>query len=207
MVVSLKGEQAKILEQSSCARDVGGSLFLKIVPLKLSTLSTTKEKMSGPMQAMMPPIYLPGQEPLPPGFTEQDRLQMQETKKWQAYMTTAMEGCPTKCLLSGGAGFALGGFFSLLSASLSVDDPLRRSNLAAAQLMASEKGLPPPPELTTAQQTKLFFKETGKGMYRSAKGFGKVGALYAGIECCIEGVSAFVLEYKNILSHIHYPSV
>ena len=140
-------------------------------------------------QAMMPPIYLPGQEPLPPGFGEEDRKQMEQMKNWQRWTSTAMESCPAKCAMSGGAGFALGGFFSLLSASLSVDDPLRRSNLAAAQALALEKGLPPPPEMSTAQQTKEFFKETGRGMYRSAKGFGKVGALYAGIECCIEGVS------------------
>jgi import inner membrane translocase subunit TIM22 len=140
-------------------------------------------------EALMVPIYLPGQEPLPPGYTEEDRAQLAQMKYWSTMTSSAMEFCPTKCALSGAAGFALGGFFSLLSSSLTIDDPLRRSNLAAAQAMATDKGLPPPPELSTAQQTKEFFKETGRGMYRSAKGFGKVGALYAGIECCIEGVS------------------
>lgn len=140
------------------------------------------------IQSMVAPIYLPGQEPVPPGFNDEDRAQIAQMKKWQGMTSAAMESCPAKCVLSGCAGFALGGFFSLLSSSLTIDDPLRRSNLAAAQLMATEKGLPPPPEMSTAQQTKEFFKETGRGMYRSAKGFGKVGALYAGIECCIEGV-------------------
>lgn len=149
--------------------------------------------MNGPsvIQNMTAPIYLPGQEPLPPGFSEDDRKQLQDMQYWQRTMSGAMELCPVKCAMSGAAGFALGGFFSLLSASLTVDDPLRRSNLAAAQLAATEKGLPPPPEPTTMQQTKDFFRETGRGMYRSAKGFGKVGALYSGIECCVEGVRAW----------------
>ena len=33
-----------------------------------------------------------------------------------------------------------------------------------------------------------IFKDMGKGMWRSGKGFGKVGALFAGIECVIESV-------------------
>lgn len=144
--------------------------------------------MNGVMQAMLPPIYLPGQEPMPPGFNEQDREQMMQTKKWQGWISTGMESCPVKCAIAGGAGFGIGAFFSLFSAAMSVDDPLRRSNMAAAQL-AMDKGLPPPPEPTFRQQVVPFFKETGRSMYRSGKGFGKVGALYAGIECCIEGVS------------------
>lgn len=149
------------------------------------------------LQPYLTPIYLPGREPLPPGCTEDDRPQLAQMKMWQNYTSTAMESCPAKCVLSGAAGFALGGFFSLLSASLSVDDPLRRSNLAAAQALALEKGLPPPPEMSTGQQTKLFFKETGRSMYTSARGFGKVGALYAGIECCIEGVGQFLSCFRN----------
>jgi len=139
---------------------------------------------------MTVPIYLPGQEPLPEGATEADRLQLQEMAKWGKMASGAMESCPVKCVLSGGAGFVLGGFFSLLSSSFAIDDPLRRSTLQSTQMANAKLGLPNhTPELTTSQQTKEFFKETGKGMYRSGKGFGKVGALYAGIECCIEGVS------------------
>lgn len=139
---------------------------------------------------MTVPIYLKGQEPLPPGASESDRLQIQEMAKWSSLASSAMESCPVKCILSGSAGFVLGGFFSLLSSSFAIDDPLRRSTLASAQMANAKLGLPNhTPELTTAQQTKEFFKETGRGMYRSGKGFGKVGAIYAGIECCIEGVS------------------
>lgn len=147
---------------------------------------------TSPLKAMTAPIYLPGQEPVPPGWSEADRTQLQQMQYWQKTMSDAMMWCPTKCALSGAAGFALGGFFSLLSASLSVDDPLRRSNLAAAQFAAQQKGLPVPPDPTTMQQTKDFFRQTGRNMYSSGKGFGKVGALYSGIECCVEGVSALV---------------
>lgn len=134
------------------------------------------------------PVYLPGQEPLPPGTTDADRAQIKQMAEWSKIMTGAMESCAFKCAFSGVAGFGLGGFFSLLSASFAVDDPLRRSNLQAAA-MARNPNMPAPPEMTTMQTTKEFFRETGRSMYRSGKGFGKVGALYAGIECCIEAVS------------------
>jgi hypothetical protein len=55
------------------------------------------------------PIYAPGKEPLPPGFTEEDRAVLQQTKKWEGYMTMAMESCALKTAMAGGAGaFDLG---------------------------------------------------------------------------------------------------
>jgi import inner membrane translocase subunit TIM22 len=143
-------------------------------------------------KSLLAPVYLPGQEPQLEGASPEERDQAMQMAKWTKFASSAMESCPVKVVLSGTAGFALGGFFSLLSSSFAIDDPLRKSNQMAAELAARTPGAPPPPELTTSQQTKLFFKETGKGMYRSAKGFGKVGALYSGIECCIEGVSVAV---------------
>lgn len=138
------------------------------------------------------PIYLPGKEPLPPGWTEDDRAMVSAQKSGAQMFNHLTESCVAKATLSGVAGFALGGFFSLLSTSLTVDDPLRRSNLQAAAMARGESSASASasvPELTTAQQTKEFFKQTGRGMYRSAKGFGKVGLIYSGVECCIEGVS------------------
>lgn len=65
----------------------------------------------------------------------------------------------------------------MMSATFAYEDPLSR---------ASQK-------LTgTAAQAKFIFKEMGRNMWSSGKGFGKVGALYSGIECCIEGVSLFL---------------
>ena len=132
----------------------------------------------------MAPVYVPGTEPLPPGVTEDDRAELAKIARWNKIANGAMESCPTKCMLSGAAGFGLGAFFSLMSTSFAVDDPLRRTTLAANGLATNATA-----ELSTMQSTKEFFKQTGKSMYRSGKGFGKVGALYSGIECCIEAVS------------------
>ena len=67
-------------------------------------------------------------------------------------------------------GFVIGAFFSLMSSSFAYEDPLMRQNLS------------------TPQKARAIFKEMGQGMYKSGKGFGKVGALFAGIECVIESV-------------------
>ncbi|ETS64864.1 hypothetical protein PaG_00834 [Moesziomyces aphidis] len=138
------------------------------------------------LRPLMAPVYVPGTEPLPPGMTEDDRAEVQKIAKWNKIANMSMESCPTKCLLSGAAGFGLGAFFSLMSTSFAVDDPLRRTTLAANGLDAT-KGVG---EMSTMQSTKEFFRQTGKSMYRSGKGFGKVGALYSGIECCIEAYRA-----------------
>jgi len=50
------------------------------------------------------PIYAPGKEPLPPGFTEEDRAVLQQTKKWEGYAAMAMESCALKTVMAGGAG-------------------------------------------------------------------------------------------------------
>lgn len=74
-------------------------------------------------------------------------------------------------------GFALGGFFSLMSATFAYEDPLSRAST----------------QMTTRAQTMFVFKEMGRNMWSSGKGFAKVGAIYSGVECCIEGVSGRVL--------------
>ncbi|EST05621.1 Mitochondrial inner membrane translocase subunit Tim17/Tim22/Tim23/peroxisomal protein PMP24 [Kalmanozyma brasiliensis GHG001] len=137
------------------------------------------------LRPLMAPVLVPGTEPLPPGMTEEDRAEMAKIAKWNKIANMSMESCPVKCALSGAAGFGLGAFFSLMSTSFAVDDPLRRTTLAANGLDPGKVG-----EMTTMQSTKEFFKQTGKSMYRSGKGFGKVGALYSGIECCIEAYRA-----------------
>ncbi len=145
------------------------------------------------------PVFAPGKEPLPPGWTEEDRQQMKQQKKYQDYMTMGMESCAAKTLIAGGGGesrirgsalsslehlfrneicytlgFAIGAFFSLMSASFAYEDPLLRPQAAGA--------------LSTTQKASEIFKEMGRGMWRSGKGFAKVGALFAGIECVIESV-------------------
>lgn len=63
----------------------------------------------------------------------------------------------------------------MMSASFAYEDPLARINAQT--------------NLTMGQKTIEVFKDMGRNMYRSGRGFGKVGGLYAGIECCIESVS------------------
>jgi import inner membrane translocase subunit TIM22 len=61
-----------------------------------------------------------------------------------------------------------------MSATFAYEDPLSR----AARDVTGTKA-----------QTIYVMKEMGRNMWSSGKGFAKVGALYAGVECCIEGVS------------------
>jgi import inner membrane translocase subunit TIM22 len=71
-------------------------------------------------------------------------------------------------------GFGMGAFFSMMSTSFAYEDPLSRTWQTST--------------MNTTQKTAQIFKDMGKGMWRSGRGFGSVGALYAGIECVIEGV-------------------
>ncbi|KAI0282867.1 mitochondrial import inner membrane translocase subunit TIM22 [Russula aff. rugulosa BPL654] len=121
---------------------------------------------------LLVPLFAAGKEPLPPGMTEEDRANMMQVKKYQGYMTAGMESCVGKTTMAGAAGLAIGGFFSLMSTSFAYEDPLLRQNLG------------------TTQKSLEIFKDMGRGMWRSGKGFGKVGALYAGIECVIESYRA-----------------
>ncbi|WVN85381.1 mitochondrial import inner membrane translocase subunit TIM22 [Cryptococcus depauperatus CBS 7841] len=131
---------------------------------------------------LLPPIYLPGQEPLPPGTTEWERQELQTALKYQRYMGMVMESCPLKVAIAGVGGLALGGFFSLMSATFAYEDPLSRASS----------------QLSTRQQTAFVFKEMGRNMWSSGRGFAKVGMLYSGVECCIEGYRARNDMYNGI---------
>ncbi|KAG6861115.1 hypothetical protein C0995_003844 [Termitomyces sp. Mi166 len=132
------------------------------------------------------PIYAPGKEPLPPGLTEEDREGLQRMKKWEGYVATFGESCATKTVLMGGGGFGIGAFFSLMSASFAYEDPLLRQQTQAG--------------MKTTQKAREIFKEMGRGMWSSGKGFGKVGALFAGIECVIESYRAKNDVYNSVAS-------
>jgi len=68
-------------------------------------------------------------------------------------------------------GFGMGAFFSLAGSSFSAETSYMT------------------PGGTIQQQTvKQVARDMGKGLWNSGKGFGKVGAMYAGIECVIESV-------------------
>ncbi|KAG5220311.1 Mitochondrial import inner membrane translocase [Salix suchowensis] len=111
------------------------------------------------------PIFTPGKEPLPPGFSEEDRAQLAQQQKWEGYAAMAMESCAVKTVLAGGAGFGIGAFFSLMSASFAYEDPLLRQQTQAG--------------MKAHQKAREVMKEMGRGMWSSGKGFGKVGALFA----------------------------
>jgi len=70
---------------------------------------------SAPTYPCQVPIYAVGKEPLPPGFTEEDRPQLLQAKKWEGYTAMAMESCVTKTVLAGGAGAFVGILFVLSS--------------------------------------------------------------------------------------------
>lgn len=164
--------------------------------------------MSG--NPLLAPIFPAGKEPLPPGFTEEDREQLMQAKKTQDWMTMGMESCVAKTIIAGGGGkslasnviiisehfyrsilvgFGIGAFFSLMSASFAYEDPLLRQQTQAG--------------LNTGQKAKEIFKDMGKGMWKSGKGFGKVGALFAGTECVIEGVSIFLVQSSIFTQSFH----
>lgn len=79
----------------------------------------------------------------------------------------------------------MGAFFSLMSTTFAYEDPLSRTWQQAT--------------MNTSQKTAQIFKDMGKGMWRGGKGFGTVGALYAGSECVIEGVRGTLLAFLTSL--------
>ena len=61
-----------------------------------------------------------------------------------------------------------------MSASFAYEDPYLRAQSQA--------------NMNTTQKASQIFREMGRSMLTSGKSFGKIGALFAGIECVIEGV-------------------
>ena len=66
---------------------------------------------------LLPPIYLPGQEPMPPGTTTEERDNLQMTMKYSRMMQSAMESCPVKVVMAGGAGECLVSRYCVLDGS------------------------------------------------------------------------------------------
>ncbi|KAI1007951.1 hypothetical protein K3495_g284 [Podosphaera aphanis] len=99
----------------------------------------------------------------------------EQTKLAIKSMQIIMESCPAKTVMSGVMGFGLGGVFGLFMASMQYDTPLHNS---------------PVPSKPLREQLKAGFKDMGTRSFSSAKNFGKVGAIFAGTECCIEGYRA-----------------
>ncbi|KAI1814770.1 Tim17/Tim22/Tim23/Pmp24 family-domain-containing protein [Poronia punctata] len=100
-------------------------------------------------------------------------------------MTAIMESCFGKSAISGVMGFGMGGLFGMFMASMAYDTPYHTPGTAGGPSTAKPIG-----ELPWKQQLKVGFKDMGSRSYSTAKNFGKVGLLFSGIECGIEGFRA-----------------
>ncbi|KZS87216.1 Tim17-domain-containing protein [Sistotremastrum niveocremeum HHB9708] len=145
------------------------------------------------------PLYPAGSEPLPPGIPESDREAWNQQMKMQKWIGVGMESCVAKCVMAGAGGVVIGAFISLMSSSFAYEDPLLRAQAmenaqkAAAAKASSSSSPSTSPSSSSSSPTagaRDVFLEMGRGMYRSGKGFGKVGALFAGLECVVEGYRA-----------------
>ncbi|KAI1104274.1 mitochondrial import inner membrane translocase, subunit Tim17/22 [Jackrogersella minutella] len=98
-------------------------------------------------------------------------------------LNAMMESCFGKAAISGVMGFGMGGLFGMFMASMAYDTPFHTPGApgAAPQPVAS---------LPLRQQLKVGFKDMGARSYSTAKNFGLVGLMFAGIECGIEGYRA-----------------
>ncbi|KAI0470966.1 mitochondrial inner membrane translocase subunit Tim17/Tim22/Tim23/peroxisomal protein PMP24 [Xylariaceae sp. FL0804] len=103
-------------------------------------------------------------------------------------MNAMMESCFGKSVLSGVMGFGMGGLFGMFMASMSYDTPFHTAGAGAPG--APGAGPKPISELPWRQQLRVGFRDMGSRSYSTAKNFGKVGLLFSGIECGIEGFRA-----------------
>lgn len=83
--------------------------------------------------------------------------------------------------MSGVIGFALGGAFGLFMSSMRYDTPMGQNLPGTTTTMT---------DLPIRQQLKHGLKDMGKQSLSSAKNFGKIGAIFTGVECSIEGLRA-----------------
>ncbi|RAL66335.1 hypothetical protein DID88_006005 [Monilinia fructigena] len=94
-------------------------------------------------------------------------------------MQMIMESCPGKTVVSGVMGFALGGAFGLFMASMQYDTPIHTSTTAAEIT-----------SLLCVNSSSAVSKIWDLAPIPRPKNFSKVGAIFAGTECCVEGFRA-----------------
>lgn len=94
-------------------------------------------------------------------------------------MNGLAESCYAKTVMSGVAGFGLGGVFGLFMASMAYDTPYHTAGAGATQTT-----------IPWRQQLRTGFKDMGARSWSTAKNFAMVGSLFTGIECGIEGFRA-----------------
>lgn len=64
--------------------------------------------MNGPNFPGLVPLHIPGKEPLPPGYTEEERDAYNQMKKTEKLMSMGSESCVFKSVLAGGGGACFG---------------------------------------------------------------------------------------------------
>ncbi|CCC69618.1 hypothetical protein NCAS_0D00370 [Naumovozyma castellii] len=111
----------------------------------------------------------------------------EQGERGAAMMVNFMTSCPGKSVISGVTGFALGGVLGLFMASMAYDTPL---HTPAAGLGMQPGNIQQMADLPFKQQVKLQFADMGKRSYSSAKNFGYIGMIYAGVECTVESLRA-----------------
>lgn len=101
-------------------------------------------------------------------------------------MVSFMQSCPGKTVIAGVMGFGLGGAFGFFMSSMSYDTSLGHSEVSRIS------------HLPFRQQMKHKFSDMGKRSWGSAKNFGKIGAIYSGVECCVESLRAKSDLYNSV---------
>lgn len=109
----------------------------------------------------------------------------QQGERGAQMMMDFMTSCPGKSAISGVTGFALGGVLGLFMASMAYDTPLHVPTPGNMQSPIQQMA-----DLPMKQQIKLQFADMGKRSYSSAKNFGYIGLIYAGVECVVESTRA-----------------
>lgn len=106
-----------------------------------------------------------------------DMTPEEQAEEGAKQMIEFMASCPGKAAISGVTGFALGGVFGLFMASMAYDVPIGNGSSHIS-------------DLPFKQQVKLQFTDMGKRAWSSAKNFGYIGMIYAGVECGVESIRA-----------------
>ncbi|KAK4093554.1 hypothetical protein Purlil1_1888 [Purpureocillium lilacinum] len=162
------------LHNPSSSIDNSPRLFRDHHPTTTSSLLPTATTEMNGFPSSTPPAGGSGAGAMMPGGASQDP----NVRAVQA----AMESCLGKSVMSGVMGFGMGGLFGMFMASMSYDTPFGSPvTNSAGQNLSS---------MPLRQQLKMGFKDMGTRSYSMAKNFGKVGALFSGIECGIEGLRA-----------------
>ncbi|KAL6930014.1 Mitochondrial import inner membrane translocase subunit tim22 [Hanseniaspora valbyensis] len=119
--------------------------------------------------------------PPPPDRPLSELTPEEQGEKGAEMIIGMMTSCPGKSAISGVAGFGLGGVFGLFMASMSYDTPLH-----TPQVAGSTQGGKLIVDLPFKEQMKVAWKDMYTRAWSSAKNFGYIGLIYAGVECCVE---------------------